>query len=26
MSSYHQYWVRREFGGGYGQYNDYNGY
>jgi hypothetical protein len=26
MSSYHQYWVRREFGGGYGRYNDYDGY
>ncbi|KAE9377750.1 hypothetical protein N431DRAFT_328881 [Stipitochalara longipes BDJ] len=26
MSSYHQYWVRREFGGGSDRYGDYDGY
>jgi hypothetical protein len=26
MSSYHQYWVRREYGGGYGRDDVYDGY
>lgn len=26
MSTYHQYWVRREFGGGYSRYGDDDGY